>query len=149
MQYWLKVAGTGKSPISDPDWYAVSRRWGERHGFFSGFPKRPNVEPGDRLVVYAAGSGRVFGAPRIYAVEEVLSEPEPTGHDQWGWGVQTRLVIPGPLLHRAPTLHQIDVDPKSVRSHSHIRLTAEQGSRAEAIIGRAAERYGTPAKPAR
>lgn len=63
MQYWLKVAGTGKSPITDPDWYAVSRRWGERHGFFSGFPKRPSVARGDRLVAYAAGSGRVFGAP--------------------------------------------------------------------------------------
>jgi hypothetical protein len=145
MQYWLKVGGTGAAPITDPDWYAVSRRWGEKHGHFSGFAKRPSVEPGDRFVLYAAGSGRVFGAPRVYAVEEVLSEPQPSGHDRWNWGVQTRLAVPGPLLTRAPTLHQIGVAPKSVRSHSHIRLSAEQGRQAEQAIRRAAERYGTPA----
>jgi hypothetical protein len=108
-------------------------------------------------------AGGVFGGPRIarldarplgeagaeavrlYAIEEVLSEPEPSGHDRWNWGVQTRLVVSGPLLTRAPTLHQIGVAPKSVRSHSHIRLTEEQGRQAEQVIRCAAERYGTPA----
>ncbi len=86
MQYFVKTAGTGAPPITNPDWYAVELEWGRQHGNFSGFRKRPTVEMGDRLVSYAAGSGRVFGAPRIFAVSEVISDPRPSGPDRWVWG---------------------------------------------------------------
>ncbi len=102
MSYWLKVAGTGESPIRDPDWFSVHRRWGQKNGHFSGFARCPSVEPGDRFVVYAASSGQVFGAPRIYAVEEITSWPEIGRHERWKWDVQTRVVVAGSLLTRAP-----------------------------------------------
>ncbi len=44
MQYWLRPAGTGAAPITNPDWYAVELEWGRQHGNFSGFRKRPTVE---------------------------------------------------------------------------------------------------------
>ena len=144
MSYWLKVAGTGSAPITNADWHAVALKWAREHGDFSGFPRRPSIKLGDRLVLYAAASGRVFGAPRFYAVEETTSWPEPGDHLRWDWAIKTRVVVPGPLLSRAPTLHQIGVKPTSVRSQSHIRLTDDQGVEAEALLQNAVERYGTP-----
>ena len=126
MRYWLKVTGTGDSPITDSDWFAVHRRWGQANGHFSGFSRRPNVAPGDRLVTYAAGSGQVFGAPRIYSVEQVTGRPEIGTHPRWTWAVTTEVVVAGPILTRAPTLRDIEVSTKSVRSHSHIRLSDGQ-----------------------
>ena len=96
MSYFVKVAGTGQSPITNPDWFAVHRRWGKQNGHFSGFSRCPRVEPGDRFVIYAAGSGQVFGKPRIYSVEEVTSYPSLGTHERWKWAVETRVVVPGP-----------------------------------------------------
>lgn len=141
---WIKVAGTGEAPIRDSDWFAVHQRWARQVDGISGFSARPRVEPGDRFVMYAAGSGRVFGGPRIYAVEEVTSWPREREHDRWTWVVETRVVVAGPLLTHAPTLHDIDKRPRSVCSHSHVFLTEEQGRRAEVLIQRAADQHGTP-----
>jgi hypothetical protein len=144
VNYWLKVAGSGDAPITDPNWWMAHLRWSREHGDFSGFPRRPTVEPGDRLVSYAAGSGQVFLAPRFFAVAESISWPELSDHSRWAWGVKTRMVVPGPLLTHAPTLHQLDVNTKSVRSQSHIRLSEEQGLEAEALLRGAVAKYGTP-----
>lgn len=102
------------------------------------FPRRPRIERGDRLVAYAAGSAREFGEGRIYAIFEVLSEePEPSGHERWGWQVRVRIASSTPRLAHAPTLRDIGVSPLSLRQHSHIRLSGEQGAEAERLISRA------------
>jgi hypothetical protein len=99
------------------------------------FPRRPRIARGDHLVVYASGSAADYGEGRFIAVEEVLSdEPEPSGHDRWRWRLETRLVAAVAEISHAPALREIGVSPKSLRQHSHIRLTDEQGAEALRLL---------------
>lgn len=133
--WWIKVAGTGEAAYTQ-------RRWDERRAAMardgsgpSLFPKRPRIARGDRLVVYASGSAAEYGEARFVALEEVLSdEPEPSGHERWRWRLRTRLLLAVRDLPDAPALREIGVSPKSLRQHSHIRLTPEQGRAAERLL---------------
>jgi hypothetical protein len=141
MPWWVKVAGTGEAAYTQERWDQRRARLRTEGSGPSLFPKRPRIERGDRLVVYASGSGALYGEGRFIAVEEVLSdEPEPSGHERWRWRLQTRLVAAIDDLSRAPALREIGVSPKSLRQHSHIRLTDEQGEHAlrliEQVMGR-------------
>jgi hypothetical protein len=140
--YFIKSAGTADDP-PPANWY----RWGrnEDGGFGDPnlFPRRPKIGPGDRLVFYAVGSAAQFKRPRIFAVVEVTSRPEPSGHPRWPWQVRTRMLVPGPRLPACPTLTDIDVEQTSIRQASHISITWEQGASAERRIARAAERSGS------
>jgi hypothetical protein len=142
MTYWLKIAGTAKEPYDRGDWAPRHQGWRDRYGEAQMFPRRPSVTPGDRLIMYAAGSHLHFREGRIYAVEEVVSEPEPSAHARWPWQVRSRIVAAGPRLEHCPTITDIDVERRSVRRQSHIRLNGDQGQRAEALITRAAEQHG-------
>jgi hypothetical protein len=135
MAWWVKVAGTGESPYTQERWDERRARLRTQGRGPSLFPKRPRIERGDRLVVYASGSAALYGEGRFIAVEEVLSdEPEPSGHDRWRWRLQTRLVAAVEELGHAPALREIGVSPKSLRQHSHIRLTDERGVAALRLI---------------
>jgi hypothetical protein len=124
VSWWLLIAGTGERPYTEAD----RRRRPPRHRF----PRRPRIEQGDRLVVYAAGSAREYGEGRIFAIEESLSEePEPSGHDRWSWEIATRRLASAPSLALAPTLRDIAVSTRSLGRHSHLRLTDRQGELAE------------------
>ena len=91
-------------------------------------------------MLYAAGSAAAFGAGRLFAIEEVLSEePEPSGHERWPWRLHTRMLISVPLLSHCPTLDEIGVVARSLGRHSHIRLPDAQGRRAEELMRRYAE----------
>jgi hypothetical protein len=135
MPWWIKVAGTGEAAYTQ-------ERWDERRALMhregrgpSLFPKRPRIQRGDRLVVYASGSAAEYGEARFIAIEEVLSdEPEPSGHERWRWRLWTRLVVGVHDLAHAPALREIGVSPKSLRQHSHIRLSDEQGSEAGRLL---------------
>src|SRR3954453_24106058 len=95
MAWWVKVAGTGEAPYTQERWDERRPRTRNR----SLFPKRPRIERGDRLVVYASGSAALYGESRFIAIEEVLSdEPEPSGHERWRWQLETRLVIAVPQI---------------------------------------------------
>jgi hypothetical protein len=143
MAYWLKVTGTGEEPFDRRDWAVRHESWRRQYGSVSMFPRRPNVKAGHRFVCYAAGSHTVFGEGRIYLVEEVVSDrPEPSPHERWNWMVRTRRLIAGPGLERCPRITEIDVERGSLRRHSHIHLTDEQGINAEKLIAQAAERHG-------
>jgi hypothetical protein len=107
------------------------------------FPRRPSVDVGDRMVLYAVGSAGQFRTGRIYAVLGVTSKPEPSPHDRWPWQVQTEMLIPGPRLPGCPSIDDIDVQPRSLSRHSHIAITDEQGREAERLIARAAEKAGS------
>jgi hypothetical protein len=141
-RYWIKNAGTVDEPVP-ADWY----RWGKNpEGAFGDpnlFSRRPTVEPGDRLVFYAVGSAAQFKTGRIFAVVEVTSEPEPSGHDRWPWQVRSRMLVPGPRLPNCPTIDDIDVAQTSLRRQSHISLDEARGKEAERLIARAAERAGS------
>jgi hypothetical protein len=135
MPWWVKVAGTGEAAYTQERWDERRARLRAEGGGPSLFPKRPRIERGDRLVVYASGSAALYGEGRFIAIEEVLSdEPEPSGHERWRWRLQTRLVAAIDDLSHAPALREIGVSPKSLRQHSHIRLTDEQGERALRLI---------------
>jgi hypothetical protein len=135
MAWWVKVAGTGRSAYTQERWderRALMRR--ERRGP-SLFPRRPRIARGDLLVVYASGSAADYGEARFIAVEEVLSdEPEPSGHERWRWRLETRIVAAVDEISHAPALREIGVSPKSLRQHSHIRLTDEQGAEALRLL---------------
>jgi Arc/MetJ family transcription regulator len=135
MAWWIKVAGTGEAAYTQERWderRATMRAGGAGRSLF---PKRPRIARGDRLVVYASGSSAHYGEGRFLAVEEVVSaEPEPSGHERWRWQLHTRLIIAIDELARAPALRDIGVSPKSLRQHSHIRLSDEQGLRALALL---------------
>ena len=140
LRYWIKVAGSAEHPYVDDDWRPRRERWRREQGGGSFFPRRPSIARGDRLVVYAAGSAAAFGEGRIFALEEVVSdEPEPSGHPRWKWKLVTRELVAVPLLSLSPALRDIGVSPRSLGRHSHIRLTGEQGRRAEELIRRYAE----------
>jgi hypothetical protein len=142
VNYFIKSAGTAQEP-PPANWYMWGRN--ERGTFADPtmFPRRPRIEPGDRLVFYAIGSARQFKLGRIFAVTEVTSEPEPSNHDRWPWQVTTRMLVPGQRLPNCPTLDYIDVEPTSLRQASHISLTSEQGKTAERWIARRARETGS------
>jgi len=131
------------------DWLPRHRAWRRERGPISAFPRRPRIQAGDRLVNYAVGSARVFGAGRIYLVEEVLSEePRRGGHERWPWVVEVEPIVWVPRLSLAPELRDIGMRPRSLSQHSHIRLTREQGELAERLIRAAAgEAAVMPATP--
>jgi hypothetical protein len=133
-KWWIKVAGSSQRPFTRDDWEPLSER--------SLFPRRPSIRGGDRLVVYAAGSGAVYGEGRIFAVQEVVSDvPEPSGHERWKWQLHVRELVSVPRLSHAPTLWQIGVAARSLSQHSHIALTPEQGRTAEELIRRYAAEF--------
>jgi hypothetical protein len=143
VRYWLKLNGTGDRPYTTGDWAARRAPWVREHGEVSMFPRVPRIEAGDRLVDYAVGSHKEFGEGRIFAVAEVLSDPEPSPHERWPVQVRTRMLIAGPALGYCPTIADIGVMRRSLGRHSHIRITREQGERAEELIAEAAEEFGS------
>lgn len=140
--YWLVNSGTSADPYrpGNDDWRARFAAWEAERGPVHMFSRRPTIVAGDRLVHHAVGSGRAYGAGRIFALAEVVADPEPSGHERWPWQVLREVVAGAVHLRSAPTLADIDVHPASLRQQSHIRLTPEQGRRAEWLLGWAAER---------
>ncbi|MBE2317112.1 hypothetical protein DVA67_014110 [Solirubrobacter sp. CPCC 204708] len=97
----------------------------------TGFPRRPRMVEGDRLIYYAS----VWRA--VFAVVEVVEEPQLTGvpgTDRWPWSVAVEPLVAIPLLDRAPPVEAIGVPARSMSQQSHITLTAEQFHRAVEVI---------------
>jgi hypothetical protein len=122
VQHWLKAVGHAKGPLVDA-WVQEGPASLTR----TGFPRRPRMAPGDRLVYYAS-VWRV-----VFAVVEVVSEPELTGRpgtDRWPWTVDVEALLAIPRLDRAPPVEAIGVPARSMSQQSHIRLSPEHFSRA-------------------
>ena len=129
MTLWLKALGHAGGPLP--------ARWLEDGSLGSlrrtGFPRRPRMAPGDRLVLYASVWRRVF------ALAEVVGEPRERDHPRWPWVVRVEPLLVIPDLDAAPPVLAIGVFPRSMSQQSHIRLTAEQYERAvEALASVAA-----------
>lgn len=115
MTAFLKSHGTAERPLADHWMTAGSRLLSPGR---TGFPRRPRMAPGDRLVLYASVWKCVFG------VAEVTSEPERVGDapKRWPWSVGVELLVVVPLLSNAPPVEAIGVAPRSMSRQSHIRL---------------------------
>jgi hypothetical protein len=117
-KHWLKALGHARGPLPDA-WLEDGAA--ERRLRRTGFPRRPRMEPGDRLVLYASVWRRVF------ALAEVVAEPRrDQGTPRWPWTVEVEPLLVVPLLSNAPPVEAIGVPPRSMSQQSHIRLRAEQ-----------------------
>ena len=114
MTPWLKALGHARGPLPDAWLEDGSLRSLRR----TGFPRRPRMAPGDRLVYYASVWKVVF------AVMEVTEDPV-TGRSQserWPWTVDVEPLVVVPLLSNAPPVEAIGVPARSMSQQSHIRL---------------------------
>jgi hypothetical protein len=115
---FLKAHGTGASPLPD--------RWLRAGSSLvdpgrTAFPRRPRMQAGDRLILYASGWRCVFGVAEVLA-EPSTDAPSPADPGRWPWSVPVELLIVVPLLRNAPPVEAIGVAPRSMSQQSHIRL---------------------------
>lgn len=117
MQHWLKAIGHARGPL--PRLWIAQARDGSL--VRTGFPRRPRIAEGDRLLYYAS----VWRA--IFAAVEVVGPPEETRPGtRWPWSVAVEPLVLVPDLERAPPLESIGIPPRSMSQQSHIRLTPVQ-----------------------
>jgi hypothetical protein len=112
---FLKAHGTGTTPLPD-HWIAAGSSLVAPGR--TGFPRRPRIGAGDRLVLYASGWRCIFG------VAEVTDDPawDPARSARWPWSVAVELLLVVPVLSNAPPVEAIGVAPRSMSQQSHIRL---------------------------
>ena len=128
--YWLRGVGHAKGPLAER-WFESASELLHR----AGFPRRPRVVPGDRLVLYAAVWRRIFG------VVEAIGEPERRDHPRWPWIVAVEPLLIVPTLDAAPPVEAMGVAARSMSQQSHIRITAEHYDRAVDAIASIARGY--------
>ena len=132
--YWLKAIGHARGPLSE--------RWlDERPELLhrTGFPRRPRIAAGDRLVLYASVWRRVF------AIAEVVGEPEERDHPRWPWTVAIETLLLVPVLDAAPPVEAIGVAARSMSQQSHIRIEAAHYDRAVEALASVAARVSPAA----
>jgi hypothetical protein len=121
--HWLKAIGHARGPLGE-DWLERRPELLRR----TGFPRRPRIAPGDRLVLYASVWRRVF------AIAEVTGEPEEREHPRWPWTVAIETLLLVPSLDAAPPVEAIGVASRSMCQQSHIRNDAGHYERAVRAI---------------
>jgi hypothetical protein len=123
--HWLKALGRAGAPLPEA-WLQDGRASGLNR---TGFPRRPRIEPGDRLVYYAPVWRRVF------ALVEVTGGPEETRPGtRWPWTVAVEPLLVVPRLDAAPPVEAIGIPARSMSQQSHIRLSEQQYARAVDVI---------------
>jgi hypothetical protein len=121
VERWLLVRGRGERRL-DPVVRADEIR---AHSA----SRRPSVQLGDRVVLYAAG-WRV-----IFALAEVVSHPEnDPSRTRWQWRFAIRATLALPDLRDAPPVEAAGVLPRSLGRHSYVRLSEEQYELAERAL---------------
>lgn len=118
--HWLKAVGHARGPL--PEHWIEDGRTGVLTR--AGFPRRPRIVPGDRLVLYASVWKRVFG------IVEAIGEPYADDHPRWPWKIDTEPLLVVARLEDAPPVEAIGVAPRSMSQQSHISITPSQYARA-------------------
>jgi hypothetical protein len=130
----LKALGHARGPMPE-EWLEQGRLGSLRR---TGFPRRPRIVPGDRLVYYASVWRRVFAV--VEAVEEPTDAVRHTSdHARWPWSVAVEPLLVVPLLDAAPPVEAIGVAARSMSQQSHIRITPTQYALAVEAIGSVAQ----------
>lgn len=151
MKFLIKSIGTGEDPIPD-FWVAIDTDL-ERLAF----PKhrQPEVEKGDRVVLYATGHQRLIAAGVFTA--DVRRDPQvlvghhrwrPEDADRWPWVAEWEPQVLVPFVHLGPHLTEIGVDTLSIRSQSHIYIDESKYRRAVGLLATAAAANGEIYVPA-
>ena len=124
--HWLKALGHAR--------WSLPEAWLEDGGIErvrrTGFPRRPRIDPGDRLVLYASGWKCVF------ALVEATAPPtdEHPISSRWPWTVAIEPLVVVPRLDNAPPVEAIGIPPRSMSQQSHIRITPVHYARAVEAI---------------
>lgn len=115
----LKSVGAQGSAIT-PNALDEPRLWSE-----IGFPRRgrPNVGPGDRLVLYGATYQRAFAVVEVTSEPYFLNEP---GEARWPWRVRVRPLLIVPDVRSGARLADGNVRPASMKQRSHLILDDDQ-----------------------
>jgi hypothetical protein len=121
VSFWVKTIGHARWSLPD-DW--MSEPGSLERLRSTGFPRRPRIAPGDRLVYYAAGWRRVFAAV------EATGEPYAVEHPRWRWRVDVEALLAVPLLSNAPPVEAAGVAARSMSQQSHISLDGDRYARA-------------------
>lgn len=123
--HWLKAIGHAKGPLPEA-WLADPERAAVRLTR-TGFPRRPRMAPGDRLVLYASVWKRVFGIAEVTSEPSDAAPPDGAARSaRWPWWVAIEPLVVVPHLENAPPVEALGVPPRSMSQQSHIRVTAEQ-----------------------
>lgn len=134
--YWLKALGGGPRVGRMPDdWRSVENGLFERAITFG---HNSSLEPGDKIVLYAAGWGAFF------AIGSALSYPYKHDDGKWGWRVDVALDHAVSFVHHGVPLKTLNVDGRdlrvSMKRRSHIRLSdAEYEEALQGLRGREEE----------
>jgi hypothetical protein len=115
---FLKAHGTAAAPLPDR-WVAAGSRLVDPGR--TGFPRRPRMAAGDRLILYASGWRCLFGVAEVLGAPSTGS-PSPADPARWPWSVEVELLVAVPVLSNAPPVEAIGVPARSMSQHSHIRL---------------------------
>jgi len=126
MNFWLKLIGSAKKPITAPP------HNGNFNEEYVGFRKArmPAIRKGDHLFLYAPGGSR-----SIFALAEAMDDPEHDndynpnveGSCRWKLRVCYRINLPvasGILIDEVSSRHRNLAH--SVRQQSHIKLSPEE-----------------------
>jgi hypothetical protein len=119
---WIKALGGGAREAQLPDdWGTVAD--GLFHNAVT-FGRRPNIERGDQIALYASGWKLIF------AVGEVTTYPyqaESSSETPWPWRVNVQLSRSVRYVHDGVPLDALSVDGRdlsvSMRRRSHMRLS--------------------------
>jgi hypothetical protein len=142
MSYWIKSIGTAEEWLFE-DWYEREPPW-----FACPGNGEPSFEVGDRVLIYATGHQRLIGAVEV--TSEARFDPEFVKKvggfdgDRWPWVVDYDPLLIVPRVSRGPHLTRAGVATMSIRSHSHIVITAQQY---RAGVAGLAEAAGLPGEP--
>jgi hypothetical protein len=140
MQYWLKNSGSSQDPYTRDDWRSTHGELWPTVNFPS--TKKPSARTGDRMLWHAIGSAALLGGARIFALGEVSDHPaylDPDPKDpRWPWALPVEILVTVPLLSLGPRLTDFGKDVRSLRRQSYIRLTQDEGERAERLLRAAA-----------
>jgi hypothetical protein len=133
MDNWIKALGMGARGHQLPDdWASVGE--GLFHNAIT-FASRPGVRKGDRVVLYASGTGVIFAVGSVTS-HPYLAEENP-GTD-WPWRVNVKLDHWREFLHDGEPLEALNVDERDLRKvikrRSHIRLTDAEFNAATAAL---------------
>jgi hypothetical protein len=131
--HFLKAVGHARGPL--PNAWLADERAPVRLSR-TGFPRRPRMVPGDRLVLYASVWRCVFGLCEVTGEPTDAVPPgEAARSARWPWWVPIEPLLVVPLLEHAPPVEAIGVAARSMSQQSHIRITAEHYARAAEAIG--------------